>query len=47
MASKNAALAFGFEDLGTFANKKIPGVNLITNVYDFKMTECSEVIKIY
>ncbi|MBT3417665.1 MAG: amidohydrolase family protein [Flavobacteriales bacterium] len=38
IASKNGAEALGFESLGTFENGKKPGVNLIINFSDNKIT---------
>jgi len=47
IASKNAALAFSFDNLGTFENNKKPGINLITNIHNFKLTAKSKVVRIY
>lgn len=45
-ATHNGAKCLGFEHLGTLEKGKKPGINLITNVSDNKISSMSEVVKI-
>ncbi len=46
-ATKNAAKFFNFEYLGTIENGKKPGLNLLINATDLKITEKTEVVKLF
>ncbi len=45
-ATKNGADFLGFTQLGTIENGKKPGLNLLKNVTDLKITESTEVLKL-
>lgn len=45
-ATHNGAQFFNFNDLGTIEKGKKPGINLITNIHELKLTPASEVKKL-